>query len=67
MKKGDSRKRKDLFQVHFILSGNDDETNIRTLTSDRRILDRGSTDSFIMAVPRFVESNIYLILTKENF
>jgi hypothetical protein len=41
------------FKVHFILSGSDDETNVRTLTADRRILDRGSTDSFIMAVPRF--------------
>ncbi len=41
------------YKVHFILSGDNDETTIRTLTAERRILDRGSTDSFIMAVPRF--------------
>ncbi len=61
----DLKKRID-FKVHFILSGNDDETNIRTLTADRRILDRGSTDSFIMAVPRF-ENGILILFLKEYF
>lgn len=41
-------------KVHFILSGSDDETSIRTLSAKRRILARGSTDSFVMSVPRYV-------------
>jgi len=36
------------------------------LTADRRILDRGSTDSFIMAVPRF-ENVILILFLKEYF
>ena len=52
--------RNGFFQVHFILSGNDDETDIRTLTADRRILDRGNTDSFIMAVPKY-ENEIFIL------
>ena len=40
-------------KVHFILSGNDHETNIRTLTnSHQEILQRGSIDSFVFAVPK---------------
>jgi hypothetical protein len=54
------------FKVHFILSGDDDETNIRTLTADRRILERGSTDSFIMAVPRFVRK-VFLANKRTSF
>jgi hypothetical protein len=36
------------------------------LTADRRILDRGSTDSFIMAVPRF-ENGILILVFKRIF
>ncbi|CAF4282463.1 unnamed protein product, partial [Adineta steineri] len=38
--------------VHFIIYGDNDETHIRTLAdSQRKILQRGGIDSFIMAVP----------------
>ena len=41
-------------QVHFILSGNNDETSVRTLSGGSRpILDRGHSDSFIISVPRW--------------
>jgi len=39
--------------VHFILSGEKDETHIRTLADPHRpILQRGGIDAFIMAVPK---------------
>ncbi|UJR25593.1 hypothetical protein I4U23_006937 [Adineta vaga] len=53
-------------KVYFILSGDDDDTNIRTLTGDRRILDRGQTDSFIMAVPRPLGQLNYLRIWHDN-
>ncbi len=49
------------FKVHLILSGENDDTNIRSLTADRRILDRGQTDSFIMAVPRFIHKTFVVV------
>lgn len=52
-------------KVSFILSGNEDETGIRKLSADRRILDRGSADSFIMAVPRFVLKLFYFVCKSE--
>ncbi|CAF3361707.1 unnamed protein product [Rotaria sp. Silwood1] len=53
-------------KVHFVLSGSDDETDIRKLTADRRILDRGNVDSFIMAVPRSLGQLNYLRIWHDN-
>ncbi len=40
-------------KVHFVLSGDDDETHVRTLSDPhRKILQRGGIDAFIMAVPK---------------
>ena len=47
--------------MHFILSGSDDETSVRSLTAKRRVLDRGNIDSFIMAVPRYKTYFIFRI------
>ena len=45
-----------IFQVHFVLGGDDDETQVRTLDdAQRKILQRGGIDAFIMAVPRYHE------------
>jgi polycystin 1L2 len=39
--------------VHFILSGHDDETHVRNFADPhRKILQRGGIDAFIMAVPK---------------
>jgi hypothetical protein len=39
--------------VHFVLSGDDDETQVRTFADPhRQILQRGGVDAFIMAVPK---------------
>ena len=41
------------FQVHFILSGEKDETDVRIFgDSQRKIFRRGAADSFLMAVPQ---------------
>ena len=40
-------------KVHFILGGNDEETNVRTFADpQRQILQAGGVDAFIMAVPK---------------
>ncbi|UYV63030.1 hypothetical protein LAZ67_2002890 [Cordylochernes scorpioides] len=40
-------------KVQFILSGDDDETQVRTLADDKRpLFRRGAADSFVMSVPR---------------
>ena len=40
-------------KVHFVISGDDEETGARTFEDPRRkILQRGGIDSFIMAVPK---------------
>jgi len=40
-------------KVHFILSGDDDSTTIRTLSDPyRQILQRGGVDAFLLAVPK---------------
>lgn len=42
-----------LFKVHFIISGDDEDSGVRTLEDPKRkILQRGGIDSFIMAVPK---------------
>ena len=40
-------------KVHFILGGDDDQTEVRTFSHpNRSILQRGGIDSFLMAVPK---------------
>ena len=40
-------------KVHFVLSGDDDETQVRTLADSKRsILQRGGIDAFVMTVPK---------------
>jgi len=40
-------------KVHFVISGDNDTTSIRTFHDPyRKILQRGGIDSFIMAVPK---------------
>ena len=42
-------------KVHFVLSGNDDSTQVRTFADPhRQIFQRGGIDAFIMAVPKSV-------------
>jgi hypothetical protein len=42
-----------LLKVHFVVSGDDEETTVRTFEDPhRKILQRGGIDSFIMAVPK---------------
>ncbi|CAF3678781.1 unnamed protein product [Rotaria sordida] len=53
-------------KVHFLLSGNQDETDIRKLTANRRIFARGNVDSFIMAVPRSLGQLNYLRIWHDN-
>lgn len=40
-------------KVHFILSGDDDETEVRSFEDpNRKIFRKGATDTFVLAVPR---------------
>ena len=40
-------------QVHFLLSGEQDDTTVRSFTdSNRKIFQRGGIDSFVMTVPK---------------
>ena len=50
-------------QVHLILSGEYDETEVRVLIDEKRkIMRRGAKDSFLMAVPRLEHTlRVYLI------
>lgn len=42
-------------QVHFILSGEEEETDVRTFTDKKRkIFQRGCTNGFLMAVTEYV-------------
>jgi polycystin 1L2 len=44
-------------RVNFILEGDEGETDVRALLdSNRKILQRGSIDSFLMGVPRYIVS-----------
>ncbi|CAF5017167.1 unnamed protein product, partial [Rotaria sp. Silwood1] len=53
--------------VYFILSGNDNETQIRTLADPHRtILQRGGIDAFIMAVPKSLGSLNYIHIWHDN-
>ncbi|CAF1677637.1 unnamed protein product, partial [Adineta steineri] len=53
--------------VHFIVYGDNDETHIRTLAdSQRRILQRGGIDPFIMAVPKSLGLLNYVRIWYDN-
>ena len=53
--------------MHFLLSGDDDETAIRTFSDPhRKIFQRGSIDGFILAVPRCLGALNYLHLWHDN-
>jgi hypothetical protein len=44
-----------IVKIQLIVAGEDDQTEVRTLIDRTRpILQRGSIDSFIMAVPKYV-------------
>ncbi|CAL1301078.1 unnamed protein product [Larinioides sclopetarius] len=54
-------------KVHFIISGEDDETDVRVLADDQRpILQRGSINCFIMSVPRCLGQLNYLRIWHDN-
>ncbi|XP_022109894.1 polycystic kidney disease protein 1-like 2 [Acanthaster planci] len=54
-------------KVHFILSGEDDETEVRMFEDDKRpILQTGSIDRFVMAVPRPLGTLNYMRLWHDN-
>ncbi|XP_033630305.1 uncharacterized protein LOC117292387 [Asterias rubens] len=54
-------------KVNFILSGEDDETEVRVLEDDQRpILRRGCVDRFVMAVPRPLGTLNYMRLWHDN-
>ncbi|GAB1597495.1 polycystic kidney disease protein 1-like 2 [Argonauta hians] len=54
-------------KVFFILSGEYDETEPRSLTDDKRkILQRGSVDGFLMAVPRPLGALSYVRIWHDN-
>ena len=54
-------------QVQFILSGEADETDVRTLADPQRpILRRSATDSFVMATPRPLGQLSYLRIWHDN-
>jgi hypothetical protein len=43
----------DYLKVHYLISGDDDDTGARTFEDPhRKIFQRGGIDSFIMAVPK---------------
>ncbi|CAF4886443.1 unnamed protein product, partial [Rotaria socialis] len=54
-------------RVHFIVAGDDDETQIRTFADpQRKILQRGGIDAFIMAVPKSLGSLSYIHIWHDN-
>ncbi|CAF3897839.1 unnamed protein product [Rotaria sordida] len=54
-------------KVHFVLSGNDYETQIRTFAdSHRKIFQRGGIDAFIMAVPKSLGLLNYIHIWHDN-
>ena len=53
----------DVAQVFFILSGEDDETDVREFSdSKRKIFRRGYTNGFLMATPRYKTTLLALLL-----
>ncbi|XP_023225224.1 uncharacterized protein LOC111626157 [Centruroides sculpturatus] len=54
-------------QVHFILSGEDDETSVRTFgDSKRKIFRRGAMDTFVMSVARPLGKLNYIRIWHDN-
>ncbi|CAF1035223.1 unnamed protein product [Adineta ricciae] len=54
-------------KVHFILAGDDDETQVRTLADPhRKILQRGGIDAFVMTVPKSLGSLNYIHIWHDN-
>ncbi|CAF3366379.1 unnamed protein product [Rotaria sp. Silwood1] len=54
-------------KVHFVISGDDEETGVRTFEDPhRKILQRGSIDSFIMAVPKSLGRLNYMRIWHDN-
>ncbi|CAF1313923.1 unnamed protein product [Adineta ricciae] len=54
-------------KVHFILAGDDDETQVRTFADPRRkILQRGGIDAFVMTVPKSLGSLNYMHIWHDN-
>ncbi|UJR27333.1 hypothetical protein I4U23_008626 [Adineta vaga] len=54
-------------KVHFIVSGDDEETGVRTFDDpERKILQRGGIDSFIMAVPKSLGRLNYMRVWHDN-
>ncbi|XP_038068153.1 uncharacterized protein LOC119737688 [Patiria miniata] len=54
-------------KVHFILSGEDDETEVRTFEDDKRpILQTGCVDRFVMAVPKPLGPLNYMRVWHDN-
>ena len=49
-------------KVHFTLSGNDDQTTIRTFADPHRsIFERGDINSFVMSVPKYVSRSFTIV------
>ncbi|GFS42903.1 polycystic kidney disease protein 1-like 2 [Trichonephila inaurata madagascariensis] len=54
-------------KVNFIISGEDDETDVRTFADDQRpIFQRGAINCFIMSVPRCLGQLNYLRIWHDN-
>ncbi|KAL4239265.1 hypothetical protein ACF0H5_000082 [Mactra antiquata] len=54
-------------KVHFVLSGEEEETEVRTFEDKKRkIFDRGNTDGFLMSVPYSLGALMYLRIWHDN-
>ncbi|CAF1681113.1 unnamed protein product [Adineta ricciae] len=54
-------------KVHFVLSGDKDQTNIRTFSdSNRKIFERGGIDAFVMSVPKSLGLLNYIRIWHDN-
>ncbi|CAF0957173.1 unnamed protein product, partial [Didymodactylos carnosus] len=54
-------------KVHFIISGDDDETGVRTLEDPhRRVFRRGGVDAFVMSVPKSLGQLNYIRIWHDN-
>ncbi|UJR12876.1 hypothetical protein I4U23_017050 [Adineta vaga] len=54
-------------KVHFVLSGEKDQTNIRTFSnSNRKIFERGGIDAFVMSVPKSLGLLNYIRIWHDN-
>ncbi|CAF1188688.1 unnamed protein product, partial [Adineta ricciae] len=54
-------------RVHFILAGDEDETQVRTFNhSKRQIFQRGQVDSFVMTVPKSLGKLNYIRIWHNN-